>query len=170
MDSVDSMRNLVRIFKKKKALTRISLGVIIGASVIALILIIMAAVVPFFSRDVSMFIRKDDIDPISGDNQMGLEFRVTCDYAAGHLYTIEIYKDDTLYGVNEAISMDFNKSQEREVVIESFTATGAVPSEQVNGSVLLFQYSEEYTLTLWYEESDGSPTELQYSRSFVFNY
>lgn len=155
MDCVDSMK-LSRILKNRKAMTPLMIGIIVAASIIAVIFIVMAAVIPAIPRKVEMNIRTDTIKANATGDQ-SLKFRVICDYSDGKLIKAEVYKGETLYG--EAIIDEvFEEKEEKEIIIGAFIATASVPFLEKSGQNLVFQDGEEYTLTIYYESIDGKHT------------
>ncbi|MBD3191426.1 MAG: hypothetical protein GF308_12330 [Candidatus Heimdallarchaeota archaeon] len=145
---------LAKILKNKKAMTPIMIGIIVAASVVAVIFIVMAAVIPFIKHDVEMYVAPRTIMANSSDNT-ALRFDVTCDYAPGVLYKIEILQDQTVYGVVDNLDLSLENREVREIGT-TFDATANAPAGEVSGGLLVFQNGEAYTMKLYYRSPDGS--------------
>ena len=133
------------------------IGIIVSASVVAVVFIIMAAVIPTFKHDVIMMIRANTIRA-NATGDMSLKFRVTGDFEEGIVYKAEVYKGNTtdlLYG-SATLDENIKPRETRELVVVGFTATGSVPSSETNGPYLVFQDLAWYTLKIYYRNLDGT--------------
>ncbi len=64
-------------------MTPLMIGLIVAASVVVVFFIVMAAVIPSMSHDLSMQIKDRSIKANSTLNDLSLKFNVMCDYAEG---------------------------------------------------------------------------------------
>ncbi|MEA2071443.1 MAG: hypothetical protein U9O98_09150 [Asgard group archaeon] len=146
---------LTKILKKRKAMTPLMIGLIVAASVIAVLFIVMAAVIPTIDDNVSMHIPLATVQANASNHQV-LIFRVICDYDAGEIYRVEILKDGEDYGYNPDISEEFHKNEVKYIQVDYFLVTENVPTEERSEGHLVFQVNTTYTLRVFYQELDAS--------------
>jgi len=159
--------NLKRILKNRKAMTPLMIGIIVAASVIAVIFIIFAGVVPQFKKEVHMMVQPLSIRGNSTDRE-SLIFRATCDYAPGKIIKVEIYKEvlgeQTLYGERDVL-FSFQKNEVQYLQVRFFYARGGAPVQ--NSTHLLFSLNEDYTLKITYTDISGIN---EYTMMYDFTY
>ena len=154
MDSVNLMK-LSKIIKNRKAMTPVMIGVIVAASVIAVLFIVMAAVIPVIKSDVDIFVNPVSIKSNSTTDQ-SLRFKVTCDHQDGTIYKVEIYKGETMYAAADTDEPILNR-EVKEITIPGFVATEYAPASEIgSGGYLVFQHDAEYKMIIYFEDSDGS--------------
>lgn len=167
MESVNSMK-LGKILKKRKAMTPLMIGIIVAASVIAVIFIILAATVPIMSKEVHMGAVPTSIRGNSTNGEK-LIFYVVCDYDDGILIKVGIEKNGVLYG-EANVNLAFEKSEQRNIEIDLFDATSAAQTAgeyNATNNALVFQQSEQYTLILTFTNLDNI---VQPSSAFDFTF
>ena len=143
------------------------IGIIVAASVIAVVFIVMAAVIPVIKQDVQMQIRPDSVFANSTDST-SIRFSVMCDYNDGDLWRVEAFKNDQLYGYKN-VNFTFDRNQEKIINIEYLLANTIVPSQEVNGSNLVFQDGDTYTLRIYFRNMGDTDTIDWYTeQDFVF--
>jgi len=148
------MKNL----KVKKAMTPLMIGIIIAAAVLTILFIVLTATIPLMRHDVSITI---PVNTIKGNetNRETLQFSIVCDYADGRLTKIQIYKevDSTLkrYG-EKVVDLLLQERNVTKYTVAYFEADPFnVPSEQINGTHLLFIVDDPYILKITYENISG---------------
>jgi hypothetical protein len=162
-DSVDSMKLLTKILKKRKAMTPLMIGLIVAASVIAVVFIVMAAVIPTIDNNLVMHIRDDSVRAVSNETiDVALRLRMICDYQDGMIYKAEVYNTNTseLYGTY-ALNRTLARQTESEVIIPYFNASAAAitaghfVNEANYTNVLKFMNGAEYQLKIFYRSMDS---------------
>ncbi len=155
MDKCYSMK-ISRIIKNRKAMTPLMIGLIVAASVIAVLFIVLAAVVPSMSHDLSMQIKDRSIKGNTTINDLSLKFTVMCDYADGEVWRAEIHKNGALYGYfSLADETPFEKNEQRLVVVAYFLAETGINQTEVDGGRLVFQNGHDYVLRVFYRPIDS---------------
>jgi len=148
-------------------MTPLMIGIIVAASVISVIFIIFAAVMPQFQKEVHFMIQPQSIRGNSTD-QESLIFRATCDYAPGKIIKVEIYKDVSgelvRYGEREVL-FSFEKNEVQYLQVRYFYARGGAPVQ--NSTHLLFTINDPYVLTITYTDIGGT---LEQTLSYDFTY
>ncbi|NHK31707.1 MAG: hypothetical protein FK730_10170 [Asgard group archaeon] len=159
---------LGKILKNRKAMTPLMIGIIVAASVIAVLFIIMAATIPLMNKDVHI-----GVIPVSirGNSTNGekLIFFIVCDYDDGYLVKLEIEKNGQLYGDIE-LNMLLEKEEQRNMQIDAFDATTAAQlagEYNATNNALVFQQNADYTLIVHYTNING---DLQQTDSFEFTF
>ncbi|MHA1213526.1 MAG: hypothetical protein ACTSSH_13840 [Candidatus Heimdallarchaeota archaeon] len=161
--------NLKRILKRRKALTPLMIGIIVAASVVAVLFIVLAATVPYINHNVAMSVQLISIRGNNTDEE--LIFRVNCDYDNGTLTKIEIYKNNELYGEKLDFNVEFGPRGTKYLGVKGFDAkTGTVPPAQVNATTdhLIFVHDDVYTIRIYFENLDGS-YQAYSEMEFAFN-
>jgi len=167
MDSVHSMK-LSKILKNRKAMTPLMIGLIVAASVIAVLFVVMAAVIPVMKQEVYMQIRIGSIKANSTDS-ISLVFRVMCDYDDGDLWSIEVYKDSQLYGTKN-VEESFVRNEMRTIGLPYLLAEEGVPIGEISSGRLVFQNGESYVLRIYFRTAGDTETIDLYSElAFVFS-
>jgi len=173
MDSVESMK-LSKIIKNRKAITPLMIGIIVAASVLAVFVVVMAATIPLYSRELDMSIKDNSIRGNS-THLTQLSFRIICDYDTGILKNVEILKDEgelTLTPVAYSnVTKSFFKSQEITVKY-NFTKDDeytVLPPEGVTGDYFIFARYFEYVIRIHFENEDGTVTGTK-DYNFTYNY
>jgi hypothetical protein len=167
MESVNSMK-LGKILKKRKAMTPLMIGIIVAASVIAVLFIIMAATIPLMHKDVHIGIVPTSIRGNSTNGEK-LSFFIVCDYDDGIVTKLEIEKNGVKYG---EVDMDLTmvKKEYRQIEVEVFEATAAAISageyNATNGA-LVFQQNDDYSIVVHFTNLAGDP---QPTDSFLFTF
>lgn len=147
---------LSKLLKNRKAMTPLMIGIIVAASVIAVVFIVMAAVIPAMRYDVSMQIRPGTIKPYLSFDK-GLEFFVMCDYADGEVWKVDILKGDDLWGSRTLIiQVEIARNAQTKVQITSFQATANVPLDQQADGSLLFVSGQEYIIRVYFRPIDST--------------
>jgi hypothetical protein len=172
MDSVESMK-LSKIIKNKKAITPLMIGIIVAASVLAVFVVVMAATIPLYTRDLEMSVKANSIRGNSTDLTQ-LNFRIICDYDVGILTDVEILKDEgepllTYVAHYNGSNMEFFKSQELPMSLNFTKELGynALPPEGTDGGYFIFGRYFEYVLRITYENEDGS---ISATKDYDFTY
>ena len=143
------------------------IGIIVAASVIAVIFVVMAAVIPVIKQDVAMSIRPDSVMANSTDST-SIRFNIMCDYNDGDLWRVEAFKNGDLYGYKN-VNFTFVRNEEKTINIEYLLANTIVPSGEVNDSKLVFQDGETYTLRIYFRNvGDTDTLDLFDELEFVF--
>ncbi|NHJ85422.1 MAG: hypothetical protein FK734_08155 [Asgard group archaeon] len=162
---------LARIIKNKKALTPLMIGIIVTASVVAVLFIVLAATMPFYvQRDVEMHLRENYII-VNQTDSVSLTFKVISDYQGGVIEKFEIYKNGIeptdLYGtfVN---STELFKNEERlfTVIFDATANAGGLDKDESNH--LVFIKGNVYTLKITYSDIDYTFTKyLEHSFTYI---
>ena len=163
MDSVNRMK-LPKILKNRKAMTPLMIGIIVAASIVAVLFIVMAAVIPAISPKVELNVKPSSV---MSNSTTHLSFQVICDFDHGNLTKIELYKDQTLY--SEVLVMyGFNVRDTKTIDVNGFTAASGVPASEISlEGFVIFQVNQTYTLRLYYQNIAGGD---QGSSSFSWTY
>ncbi|NHJ33020.1 MAG: hypothetical protein FK732_09160 [Asgard group archaeon] len=166
---------LSSIIKNRKAMTPLMIGIIVAASVLAVFFIVMAATIPLFGRDLNMTLAENSIHGNITDN-VHLSFKIICDYEAGSLTKVEIYRNVTMFGdftlvaYNNDSEISFLKNQGH-VVTYNFTVdvlyTPLPPEGETAEGLLIFGLHIQYTLRIYYENDSGTIDEY---KDFVFTF
>ncbi len=176
MDSVESMK-LSKIVKNRKAITPLMIGLIVAASVLAVFVVVMAATIPLYARDLDMSIKTGSIRGNS-THLTQLSFRIICDYDVGILDKVEILKDEgqpvlTNVAYNNESSRSFFKSQEITVsynfTIDPLYVDDILPPEGSDGGYFVFGRYFEYVLRIHFENEDGTVSGTK-DYTFTYNY
>ncbi|NHJ04115.1 MAG: hypothetical protein EAX90_04785 [Candidatus Heimdallarchaeota archaeon] len=159
---------LSKILKNRKAMTPLMIGLIVAASVIAVLFIVMASVIPVIKQDVFLQIRDGSIKANSTDS-ISLIFNVMCDYDDGDLWSVEVYKDNQLYGTKN-VEESFVRNEERTVNLPYLLAEDGVPVSEIDSGRLVFQNGDTYVLRIYYHAPGETESLDIYSEtSFVFS-
>lgn len=166
MESVDYMY-LRKILKNRKAMTPIMIGIIVAASVLAVFFIVMAVTIPYMKNDVNMEFIEGSIRGNATDDE-ALIFKVVCDFDNGTITNFRIYRNSVLYGSKNQTEV-FEPRETRFIHIRYFDVNFGVtpPGETQNTTHLLFVDDAEYTIRMYYEDSNG--IERPYTEA-VFTY
>ena len=149
-------------------MTPLMIGIIVAASVVAVLFVVMAAVVPTFNREVNMQVRPRSVKGNSTADDFALKFNVMCDYAAGEVWRVEIFKGGEQIGyVNTPTEDPFEKYEERTMIVNSFTYVGTNSSDVQAGKVL-FLNGEEYIIRILFRPVDSDITTLYSDYTFIY--
>ena len=167
MESVNSMK-LGKILKKRKAMTPLMIGIIVAASVIAVLFIVLAATIPVMHKEVHMGAVPSSIRGNSTNGEK-LIFYLVCDYDDGILVKVEIEKNGVLYGEAD-LNMAFEKNDYENIEIAKFEATAAAVAAgeyNLTSNALVLQQDDQYTLILTFTNLDHV---VQPTDSFLFTF
>lgn len=147
-------------------MTPLMIGIIVAASVIAVIFVVMAAVITVLPHDITMTLRAGTIKGVNA-NHLKLEFQIQCENEDGVINEIEIYHDGLLYGhIDESYFIDYRTTEE--INIDFFFADVDAPALEVTLGKLLFVPDQSYVLSVSYQNIDASNTGIV-SLSFIYN-
>ncbi|MFW9922872.1 MAG: hypothetical protein ACFFDW_06235 [Candidatus Thorarchaeota archaeon] len=164
---------LSKILKNRKAMTPLMIGIIVAASVVAVLMVVMAAVVPLMHHEVYMQIREGSVKAASNDS-IALKFNVMCDYDEGELWRVEIFKDGQFYGYRNIANLvtpvtPFDKNEEKTITINYFlTQLTQAPPAEIDEGRLVFQDLDEYTIVIYFRPVDDTTSTLSSSLVFTF--
>ncbi|HUT80906.1 MAG TPA: hypothetical protein VMZ29_06865 [Candidatus Bathyarchaeia archaeon] len=149
--------NIKKILKNRKAMTPLMIGIIVAASLLAVVFIVLAATVPYMNKEVSMSVQ---VSSIRGNvTREQLKFRIICDYDDGFLTDVEIYNDQNVkYGARNDLDMNFTARTQQYIGFKYFEPNfGVTPPGDVNATSnhLLFVVNNVYTLRIYYANTDG---------------
>ena len=149
-------------------MTPLMIGIIVAASVVAVFFVVMAAVVPFMQHDINMQIRDRSIKGNSTTEDFALKFNIMCDYQPGEVWRVEVFKDGELIGyANTPAEEEFDKNEERTVVVSAFTFTGTNSSDEDGGRVKFIE-GEQYVLRVYYRELNSDATDIYTELGFGY--
>ncbi|MBN1329008.1 MAG: hypothetical protein JXA54_06000 [Candidatus Heimdallarchaeota archaeon] len=148
--------NIKKILKNRKAMTPLMIGIIVAASLLAVIFIVLATTIPYVHNDVSMSVQLSSIRGNVTCEQ--LKFRIIVDYDDGYLTDVEIFNDQNVkYGKRNDLGMNFTARTQKYIGFRYFEPIFGIPSENVNATSnhLLFIVGNTYTLRIYYANMDG---------------
>lgn len=150
-------------------MTPLMIGLIVAASVVAVLFVVMAAVIPSMSHDLSMQIKDRSIRGNTTSNDFSLKFTVMCDYADGEVWRAEIHKNGALYGYfSLADENTFEKNEQRLVIVSYFLAESGINETEVDGGKLVFQDGHEYVLKVYYRPIESEILDIFCELAFAY--
>lgn len=158
---------LSKILKNRKAMTPLMIGLIVAASVVAVLFIVMAAVIPVMKHELYMQVRANSVRANSTDS-IQLRFNVLCDYTDGELWRVEIYQNNELYGFRN-VDYELYRNNETTVYVTHFdTDNTQAPPSEVDAGRLVFQDDEQYTIRIYFRPIGSDRTDLYSETVFTF--
>jgi len=165
----DSMKLIRKILKNRKAMTPLMIGIIVAASVIAVIFVVMAGVITVLPHDISMTLRNSTVKGVNQQHKK-LTFQIQCENEDGVITGVNIAKNGELYGHDTAsYFIDYRTTEI--IIIDFFIADDAAKiAEEVDlgGTLLVFVPDDTYVITVFYKNVDFS-NEGSVSLEFVYN-
>ena len=147
-------------------MTPLMIGIIVAASVIAVIFVVMAAVITVLPHDITMTLRDSTIKGVNTQH-LKLEFQIQCENEDGVINKIEIYHNGLLYGhTDDSHFIDYRTTEE--INIDFFFADVDTPAGEVDDFKLLFVPDQSYVLTVYYQNIDASHIGTV-SLAFIYN-
>jgi hypothetical protein len=158
---------LIKALKNRKGMTPLMIGIIVAASVIAVIFVVMAAVITVLPHDITMTLRDSTIKGVNTQH-LKLEFQIQCENEDGVINKIEIYHDGLLYGhTDDSYFVDYRTTEE--INIDFFIADEDTPIGEITDIIkLLFVPDQSYVLTVYYQNIDASNIGTV-SLAFIYN-
>ena len=144
------------------------IGIIVAASVIAVIFVVMAGVITVLPHDVTMTIRDGSVKGVNAQH-LRLKFQVQCENENGTIYRIEITYNGLDYGYKNA-DIDIGYRSTELIEADYFDGqSAAIDAGAVDGSNrLLFVPDQTYVLIIFFYNLEGN-NEGSVSLSFVYN-
>jgi len=159
------MKLTKNILKNRKAMTPLMIGIIVAASVIAVIFVVMAGVITVLPHDITMTIREGSVKG-KNTNHLRLEFQVQCENENGTVYRIDITHDGVLYG-HKYTNIQIGYRYTETIAVDYFDADDA-PLAEKDGLKLLFVPDQVYVLTVHFYNLEGNNAG-SVSLSFIYN-
>ncbi len=148
--------NIRKILKNRKAMTPLMIGIIVAASVLAVVFIVLASTIPYMQREVSMSVQ---VTSIRGNvTREQLMFRLICDYNDGYLTDVAILNNESeVIGERNYLAMNFTARTQTYIGFTYFnpTADTLLSEKNVTSGHLLFVVNKIYTLRIFYADADG---------------
>jgi len=143
------------------------IGIIVAASVIAVIFVVMAGVITVLPHDIDMTLRDGSIKGINS-NHKKLEFQIQCENENGIITSVNITKDGSAWG-HTSISVLVNYRTTGFIEIDFFSAhQNAITAGENDGSTMVFVPDDTYVLIVEFKNTDLSNVGTV-SLVFVYN-
>ncbi|MHA1442024.1 MAG: hypothetical protein ACTSPK_09205 [Candidatus Heimdallarchaeota archaeon] len=156
-----------KILKNRKAMTPLMIGIIVAASVIAVIFVVMAGVITVLPHDIDMTLRDGSIKGVNTQHKK-LEFQIQCENEDGIITSVNITKDGTPWG-HTSVSVLVDYRTTGFIEIDFFSAhQNAITAGENDGTTMVFVPDDTYVLVVEFKNTDLSNVGTV-SLVFVYN-
>ena len=131
-------------------MTPLMIGIIVAASVIAVIFVVMAGVITVLPHDIAMTLRDGSIEGVDS-NHKKLEFQIQCENEDGIITSVNITKGGLIWGhSSESVSIEYRTTET--IVIDLFAAsTACIAALENDGITMVFEPGDTYVLVVEYK-------------------